>query len=148
MAGTFALDLQRFAEKCGRKADDVVGNIVVRIAQQLDSRSPVGDATYWKSKPPQGYVGGHFRGNWQIGVGSRPTAELSRIDPSGSDTLGAIIAEIPVEAAGKVYWLSNNVPYAQALENGHSRQAPQGIVGLTVTMFQGIVREAIAEVQK
>ncbi len=48
--GTFALDLQRFAEKCGERADDAVGNIVVRIAQELDKRSPVGDALYWTAE--------------------------------------------------------------------------------------------------
>ena len=36
----------------------------------------------------------------------------------------------------------NNAPYAQRIENGWSRQAPQGLVGLTVVMFQQIVREA------
>ena len=138
----FALDLQKFAEKAGRKADDVVGNVVVRVAAELDRRSPVGDATYWKNPAPKGYIGGHFRANWQLGVGTRPTAEVAGVDPSGARTLGAIIAEVPEEAAGRVYWLVNNAPYAQRIENGWSRQAPQGLVGLTVVMFQQIVREA------
>lgn len=138
----FALDLQKFAEKAGRKADDVVGNVVVRVAAELDRRSPVGDATYWKNPAPKGYIGGHFRANWQLGVGTRPTAEVAGVDPSGARTLGAIIAEVPEEAAGRVYWLVNNAPYAQRIENGWSRQAPQGLVGLTVVQFQQIVREA------
>jgi len=139
---TFSVDLQKFAEKAKERADDAVGNIVVRIAQQLDSRSPVGDATYWKSKPPKGYVGGHFRGNWQLGVDKRPTNEVPGTDPSGAETLGRIMAGIPVEAAGHVYYLTNNAPYSQRIENGWSRQAPQGLVGLTVTMFGQIVRDA------
>jgi hypothetical protein len=136
---TFALDLQRFAEKCADKADDAVANIVARVATELDKRSPVGDATYWISPPPKGYVGGHFRANWQLGVGSVPVGEKPGVTPA----LGTIIAEIPEEASGKVYWLANNVPYADRIEHGWSRQAPTGLVGLTATMFQQIVREAV-----
>ena len=144
MTGTFALDLKKFAEKAGKRADDVVGNVVVRVAQELDRRSPVGDASYWKNPPPKGYIGGHFRANWQLGVGERPMNEIPGADPDGSRTVGAILAEIPEQAAGKLYWLSNNAPYAQRLEHGWSRQAPQGLVQLTVIQFQTIVRDAVA----
>lgn len=140
---SFTLDLQRFAEKCADKADAAVGNIVVRIAAEVDRRSPVGDATYWKHKPPAGYVGGHFRANWQLGVGMIPAGGVVGADPSGVETMGRVIAAVPDEAAGKVYWLTNNVPYAQRLEHGWSRQAPAGVVGLTVTMFNEIVRDAV-----
>jgi len=141
--GSFTLDLQRFAEKCAERADDAVGNIVVRIAAELDKRSPVGDATYWKNPPPAGYIGGHFRANWQLGVGAMPMGEIPGVDRTGEKTLGRIMAEIPEQAAGKVYYIANNAPYAQRLEHGWSRQAPQGLVGLTVTMFQDIVRDAV-----
>lgn len=144
---TFALDLQKFAEKAKDKADAAVGNIVVRIAAELDKRSPVGDAAYWVSPPPKGYIGGHFRGNWQLGVDLRPTAELPGVDPTGAKAQGSIIAAVPDETAGKVYWLANNAPYAQRLEHGWSRQAPAGMVGLTVTMFDQIVREAVGAMQ-
>lgn len=141
--GSFTLDLQRFAEKCAERADDAVGNIVVRIAAELDKRSPVGDATYWKNPPPAGYIGGHFRANWQLGVGAMPMGEVPGVDRTGEKTQGRIMAEIPEQAAGKVYYIANNAPYAQRLEYGRSRQAPQGLVGLTVTMFQDIVRDAV-----
>lgn len=140
---TFAVDLQRFATKCGTRADDAVANIVTRIAAEVDKRSPVGDATYWKHKPPAGYIGGHFRANWQLGVGVAPAGVVAGVDRTGAATLGRIVAAIPDHASGKVYWLSNNVPYAQRLEHGWSRQAPAGVVGLTVTMFSQIVRDAV-----
>lgn len=140
--GTFSLQLQDFAKKAKGQADTVVGRVVFNMASRLNERSPVGDASYWEHKPPKGYVGGRFRGNWQLGVGDAPAGETGRIDPSGSATLGAIIQEIPTEAAGKVYWLVNNVPYAQRIEDGWSRQAPTGLVGITVTEFQQVVSEA------
>lgn len=140
---TFALDLQKFAEKAKDKADDAVANIVVRVAAELDKRSPVGDAAYWISPPPKGYLGGHFRANWQLGVGVMPQGERAGVDPNGTVALPGIIAEIPEQASGKVYFLGNNTPYSRRIEDGWSRQAPQGLVGLTATMFQQIVREAV-----
>lgn len=145
--GSFAIDLQKFAEKAGEKADRAVAGIVTRIAQEVDKRSPVGDAAYWLSPPPKGYVGGRFRANWQLGIGELPAGIVNAEDPQGTIALPRIVAEIPDEASGKVYYLANNLPYADRLENGWSRQAPQGIVGLTVVMFEQIVREAVGAVQ-
>lgn len=145
---TFALDLAKFAEKAGKRADDAIGLTVIKIAAELDRRSPVGDASYWKNPPPKGYIGGHFRANWQLGVGVRPVAEVKGVDPSGTATQGRIIASVPEQASGKVYWLANNAPYAMRLEQGHSRQAPQGLVGLTVVKFQQIVADAVKAAQQ
>lgn len=139
---TFALQLKEFSDKTKARADEVVGGVVVNIAQRLDMRSPVGDATYWKHKPPKGYVGGRFRGNWQLGVQFAPAGETGRIDPSGGETLGAIVQEIPTKAAGLVFYLVNNVPYGERIEEGWSRQAPEGLVGITAMEFEPIVAEA------
>lgn len=141
--GTFALDLQKFADKAKQKSDDLVGGVVIRVAAELDSRSPVGDGTYWKNPPPKGYVGGRFRGNWQLGVDIRPAGETGRIDRAGGETQATILASIPDEAAGKIYYLVNNVPYANAIEEGHSRQAPQGLVALTAMRWQQFVNEQV-----
>jgi hypothetical protein len=37
----------------------------------------------------------------------------------------------------------NNLPYAVPLEYGHSKQAPGGMVRITLARFQQIVDEAI-----
>ena len=142
---SFADQIAAFAEKAKTRADEIVGRVVVTLAAELDQRSPVGDATYWKHKPPPGYVGGRFRGNWQLGVDAVPGGETGRIDPSGAETLSVIIGAVPPQAAGHVYYLFNGVPYARALEEGHSRQAPQGLVGLTALGFNNAVEEAAAK---
>lgn len=142
---TFALDLERLVQKYKARADDVVALTVTKIAAELDKRSPVGDAKFWKNDPPAGYIGGHFRANWQLGVNVVPRAEKPGVDRNGTVALPAIVAAIPDQAAGNVYYLANNVPYARRLEYGWSRQAPSGLVGLTVTKFQQFVRNAVAE---
>lgn len=144
--GSFMLDLQKFAEKAKAKADDAVGGIVVRVAAELDRRSPVGDASYWISPPPKGYVGGRFRGSWNLGVEQLP-AGVETIDPSGAAAQGRILAAIPEQASGKLYYLVNATPYGRRIEEGWSRQAPTGLVGLTAIQFQRFVDEAVGAVQ-
>jgi hypothetical protein len=144
---TFALDLKRFAEKTKDKADITVGRIVIGVAAELDRRSPVGDAAYWQHPAPKGYIGGRFRGNWQLGVDTIPAGETGLIDRTGAEAQGRIIATLPEKASGRVFYLMNNVPYARRIEEGWSRQAPTGLVALTVIQFQRIVDEAVGAPQ-
>lgn len=148
---TFALDLSKFATKAMERADEAVRRIVIGVAVNIDKRSPVGNPELWQSPPPKGYTGGRFRGNWQYGnyAGAGiPMSETGVIDPSGEDTQGVIAAAIPNKAAGIRHILINNVPYAMALERGHSTQAPSGMVGLAIVEFQQSVDDAVAEMDK
>lgn len=141
--GTFTLALAKFADKVKDRGDAVTGDVVAQVSQALDRRSPVGDATYWKSPPPKGYIGGRFRGSWQLGVDESPSADVYTIDPSGSATQGRILASIPEQASGKVYYIINNAPYGEEIERGHSRQAPSGLAGLTAIEFPQMVERAV-----
>jgi len=140
--GTFTVQLQEFRDKVAAKGDELVGNVVVEMARRLDLRSPVGNPSLWKNPAPKGYVGGRFRGNWQLGVGGIPSGETGRIDPAGEVTIGAIVGEIPEHPAGQVFYLANNVPYAEEIEKGHSTQAPSGLLNLTAMEGPSIARQA------
>lgn len=91
----------------------------------------------------QGYVGGRFRGNWQFSIDSPSTAELDRIDPSGSETIAALLNQVQALTIGQTAYIVNNLPYAVPLEYGHSTQAPSGMVRVTLANFQAIVDQAI-----
>jgi hypothetical protein len=143
---SFAVRLQQITDKTNRSCDQVVRDIVTDIATSLDERSPVGDPALWKNPPPKGYEPGTFRGNWQLGVGVIPSGETGRIDPGGSETLDAIKASIPDHPAGTIIYLANNVPYARPIEDGHSTQAPTGLVGRTAIEFQQYVDSAVSKV--
>ena len=140
----FALDISKFAEKCARNSDQVVRKTVIDITASLVDKSPVGDPEHWKHKPPPGYAGGRFRANWQLGVDVHPEGGIDALDKSGAKTKAKARAQIPKQAAGHVYTITNNLPYAQALEDGHSRQAPHGMVALTKIEFQGIIKKSLA----
>lgn len=99
-------------------------------------------------KAPEGYVGGRFRGNWQVAFNQPAQGEADRIDPDGRDTIAAGRAIIAAFDAAEHHtiWLVNNLPYGGPLENGHSTQAPAGMVGVTVAEFQTIARQSAEEV--
>jgi hypothetical protein len=131
-----------YSERC----EDVARQSVMSIGKSLVLKSPVGDATYWKHKPPKGYVGGRFRANWQYGVNITPTGTTAKIDRNGTATIAAMNSRIEqAEAMGVVHVFTNNLPYAVPLEYGHSRQAPQGMVRLTAAEFGKYVEDAVAK---
>lgn len=141
---SFSVDLRNFVNKTNDKTEAVVKRIVAGVAQSVIEMSPVGDASYWVSPPPKGYIGGRFRGNWDYGFNSLPTSVFETIDPSGQASLGRTVSGLSNQkATGGIHYIVNNLPYAQALEDGWSRQAPQGMVGLTVLRFNQIVGESL-----
>lgn len=149
---SFADDLKAFADTVKARADAVIKMVVIEVDRSLVEKSPVGNAELWanpKNKPP-GYVGGRFRANWQYGENEIPEGELFDADagpyPSAAESIERVIASVEEHAGGKKHYLVNNLPYAQALEDGHSsKQAPVGIVGITVIEFAEIVKAAAEE---
>jgi hypothetical protein len=140
---SFSDDLNAFAKKTKGKADRIVRKIVIDVGTALVMKSPVGDADYWIQEAPPGYVGGRFRANWQYALGNFSTATSEDTDASGREAIGRITSKTPTEAAGLNHYITNSVPYGKRLEEGWSkRQAPHGMVGLTVEEFKPIVAAA------
>jgi len=71
---------------------------------------------------------GIFRASWNIVSGE--DADLSTAKKA--DGGAGAIAKGNALTAGNAYVISNNLPYAEALENGTSKQAPQGVVRLSL----------------
>ena len=92
-------------------------------------------------------MGGHARGGWSHSEGAQVVQEIDAIDPTGGLSINRIAASLPIHAAGKVHYIQNSVPYIQALEDGISRQAPMGMVGLTKVEFQEIIQRALGVVK-
>lgn len=59
---------------------------------------------------------GRARGNWQTTVGGPATGTVDRLDPSGGEAIQDVAQNIG--GAGKVTWLTNNLPYIEVLEYG------------------------------
>jgi hypothetical protein len=110
------------------------GETVFAVLRNLITRSPVGNPTRWQNPAaaPEGYVGGHFRRNWIVSIGSVDNTEIEGIDRSGAPTLATGRAKIASyeksRRFGQVVIIQNNVPYANRLALGHSTLAEAGWV--------------------
>lgn len=91
----------------------------------------------------KGYVGGRFRGNWQFSIDAPTEGVLDQVDPSGNVTIAVLRAQVQALTIGQTAYIVNNLPYGIPIEYGHSKQAPGGMVRVTLTRFQQIVDEAI-----
>ena len=147
---SFAEDIKKFAQKAGDNADMVVRKVVLDIGRSLVEKTPVGNPDLWQNpdNKPEGYVGGHARANWSHSIGALVNQEFKEIDATGGASIDRIISSVPVKAAGEVHYIQNSLPYMQALEEGHSSQAPHGMVALTELQFAQFVEQAAAAVNK
>ena len=94
----------------------------------------------------RGYVGGRFRGNWFVSIGTPNLTTTEEVDPRGSQTIARGSAILQGYAPGSTIYISNSLPYGPRLEfEAWSSQAPAGMVRITVAEFQQAVREAVQE---
>jgi hypothetical protein len=72
---------------------------------------------------------GRARGNWLPSIGTpREEALLDKFDPSGQNAIAEAVALVSSVKPGDTVYISNNLEYIQALNEGHSQQAPAGFV--------------------
>jgi hypothetical protein len=140
---TFSAQINAWIQKTKDDADKIVRYALHTIDSRLVQRSPVGDGSYWQRPPPKGYTGGRFRGNWQMSIGSAASGTKNVVDKDGSATLAAHASVVSVARAGEVYYMVNNLPYAKRIEEGWSRQAPVGLVAITVVEWNNIVENVV-----
>lgn len=78
---------------------------------------------------------GRFRGNNIVSVGAPVYTSTVNVDPTGSETIQqGVRVTTGLEPFTQVF-IQNNLVYSEALENGHSKQAPGGIYGVS---FHGV----------
>ena len=92
---------------------------------------------------------GRFRGNWQITANKPPLYALNNYDRDGADTIAegkrALYAIMRGGGAVRSIYFSNMLIYANALEYGHSKQAPAGVVGIVAARLRSFMAQAIRE---
>lgn len=71
---------------------------------------------------------GRFVNNWLVGLGGRKVSTLQGTDPARTKSFQRGSAAIKRYKRWVAIWISNNLPYAQRLNDGWSDQAPANFV--------------------
>lgn len=136
--------LGEFRRRIGRIADSVeeAGGQALRecslaIDQTVVMATPVDTGT--------------ARSNWQVEVGSAPEGVVGAFAPGEGGSTGAANASAAIAQgqatiaqakAGDEVHITNNLPYIEPLNQGHSAQAPEGFVEeaiqVGVTAIRGV----------
>lgn len=158
----FRLDLRKMIEVGEERANKAVRKVLLDMLATVVKRTPVDT--------------GMLRANWQYGAGEMPSGTIDTEDLSdeGRATVAreaAVIGSTKL-MLGYVHYLTNNLPYAEVVEygmypnppergskkrgeteytihvvDGYSKQAPAGMVRITVAEFQSIIDDLVSQAQ-
>lgn len=112
--GDFSRAFAIFAEETKEKIDLIYLGIIFEVGDHLSLHSPVDT--------------GFFRANWNGQFGS---ADLGVVQVAGATESPAAAKPQPDWTGGlsnRIFYWANGVAYGPALENGHSDNAPNGML--------------------
>lgn len=124
----FNKEIRDFSRSIPQKALVLQKQIVLEALRRLIEKTPVDT--------------GRARGNWQVTIGRPAGGSLDQTDADGQETITAGLAVLAGLKDEQIVWTSNNVDYIEDLEHGHSRQAPHGMLAVTVQELRALFREA------
>lgn len=129
----FTLDVAAFVAKAKKNPETVMRAVSIKLFSAIIKASPVDT--------------GRFRMNWQTAGPVPRTGNVAGVDVTGNKTVQAAQTFITNSPVWQEFTLTNNLPYAQRLEYGYSKQAPSGMVRVNVLRFQQLINEEAAKVK-
>ena len=118
---SFSEDIKDFSDKVNKAAVNTFRGTALSLFSKVVIRTPVDT--------------GRLRGNWFSSINISPKGK-------GSEGYEGTVSRAKL---GDSIYLTNNLPYADAVENGSSDQAPHGMVKVTVNEFKDEVKRQAAK---
>lgn len=137
---SFAAEISTFGVKTKEQMDFFVFTICTDITNGIVLKTPVAEE-----------FGGRARANWFPSLDAPSSNITTKTDPTGSSAIAAA-RPLAEKAAGRVFYLTNNLPYIRHLEYGlygtpqGSANGPKTIGGFSKQAPAGMVRVTINEV--
>lgn len=122
----WSIPLDKLAKRAGARLEDVARKVTYDLFAEVVRRSPVDT--------------GRFRANWNVSYGTADLTITESTQQARGTTEAAKALTLPV---GGVLYLANALPYSLRLENGWSKQAPTGMVKLSVQNFNDHLKKAL-----
>lgn len=143
-------DFSTMSKDAKKYAQEVIQAIALEGYSRVIKKTPVGE-----------YYGGSARGNWICSLDKSSKHDRIKTDKNGANTINKVAKVIDKFEIGRNLYLTNNLPYIQKLElgqyptapkgesrrtiNGFSKQAPSGMVRITMLELDDIVKKAKSE---
>lgn len=127
---SFSAQIAGFGERTTRRVQEVRRGVSLKLFNSVILDTPVKT--------------GRARGNWQVSTDKPIVGEISREDASGRAVMAEVEAEVKKSDGDAPLFLSNSLPYIQKLEEGGSKQAPEGMVRRNVVRFGRLVAIEVA----
>ena len=122
---SFKGDIQKFEKKAMKAATLVIRGTALDLSASIITRTPVQT--------------GRLRGNWQTELNRLASGEVTTTPAAAIARNKGVIGKAKI--ADSIY-LVNNLPYAPVVERGnYSKQAPAGMVRVTINAFKRIVQK-------
>tara|TARA_R100000030_G_scaffold97367_1_gene86222 strand:- start:2191 stop:2598 length:408 start_codon:yes stop_codon:yes gene_type:complete len=120
----FELQLNKELVDTDEKIEDVISLIAMDSLRSIVKMSPVDT--------------GRFRNNWIVSKNRMNPAKVNTVDKTGTSSItrGTQTIETFEYKKDRSIIIQNNLPYANRLENGSSKQAPEGMVAKTLNNMQ------------
>lgn len=132
MTSNFSASIAAFAKKAQGAQDRVLQGVVKEVGERLVQRTPV--------------EFGEARANWQASINTPAATHTPDLDPSGQGAIADIGRTAERAKFGDAVYVLNAAPHIKSLEDGHSKQAPAGMVAVTVAEGRQIVEEVARKV--
>ncbi len=111
----FLLDLDGFKKTVGDKVVLLQKRVALDLYARIIRRTPVDT--------------GRARASWNLSIQQQDRS----VRPEGQYSTPHVPLDTPFPVQlGQTIWISNNLPYIGELEHGHSKQAPTGMVAISV----------------
>jgi len=118
---SFNVDLNKFAKSMDIELETVVRKLAFEIYKGVTQKTPVDT--------------GRAKANWMLGYGS--------INSTITNNTTFTAVQPPKGSGKRPIYITNNLPYITKLENGSSKQAPTGMVNLTMNEVQRSVANVV-----
>lgn len=125
----FALEIASFAQDVEETFSLIVRKIVLDLYVRIVMRTPV--------------LTGRARGNWLVAIGTMPTETVEALRKSANRSNAMQVLAGYDGLSEMSIFIVNNLDYIEALEGGHSDQAPDGMVRITIDEFLEIARRSL-----
>lgn len=121
----WSLDLEEYADKKTKLVENIKNKFVFALYNSITFRTPVDT--------------GRARGNWNISVNNADTStNENQKTPQYTN-----YSQAPKTVEDQSAYISNGLDYIEGLEYGRSKQAPEGMVGVTLADADNILMSVV-----